>query len=207
MTDTTKKQWIVAYSELAEEPKNFKTAAAAREAFETLAAEMGVEWDTAAEGDVFFVEPELTDEQIAADPHLAEEPAEEQDTTEPAEEQDETTPPAPAEQPAPKSGGKTATHADLDIVRVLVPNPKRPGSDTHARFALYQTGATVKEFLDAGGRRVDLRWDVDHKFIAIVAAADWVAEPEAPAQTQEPSEEPAAETDGTTPEADVSVDS
>lgn len=186
MTDTTKKQWIVAYSELTEEPKNFKTAAAAREAFETLAAEMGVEWDTAAEGDVFFVEPELTDEQIAADPHLAEEPEQEPEQ-EPAEQQDETTPPAPAEQPAPKSGGKTATHADLDIVRVLVPNPKRPGSDTHTRFALYQTGATVKEFLDAGGRRVDLRWDVDHKFIAIVAAADWV--------------------EGATPEADVSVDS
>lgn len=174
MTDTTKKQWIAAYNDLAEAPKNFKTAAAAREAFETLAAEMGVEWDTAAEGDVFFVEPAPTEEQ---------EPA-------PTEEQDDATPPAPAEEVAPRSGGKVATHADLDIVRVLVPNPKRPGSATHARFALYETGATVAELLERGVRRVDLRWDVDHKFIAIVAAADWVAE-----------------TEGAIPEADPSVES
>ena len=57
-------------------------------------------------------------------------------------------------------------------ITVLAPtNPKRPGSAAHARFALYRTGMTVAEFVAAGGRAVDLNWDVPHKFIRVDPAA------------------------------------
>lgn len=52
-------------------------------------------------------------------------------------------------------------------IRVLVPNPKKPGSKAFYRFALYKDGMTVSEFLRAGGTREDLRYDIDHKFIDI----------------------------------------
>jgi hypothetical protein len=53
------------------------------------------------------------------------------------------------------------------IIEVLVANPKREGSQTYARFNLYQTGMTVGEFLAAGGKSVDIAWDEAHGFIKV----------------------------------------
>lgn len=57
---------------------------------------------------------------------------------------------------------------DKRVITVLVKdNPKRPGSKSHARFALYKTGMTVGEFLAAGGTSGDVAWDARHKFIEV----------------------------------------
>jgi len=54
-------------------------------------------------------------------------------------------------------------------IRVLVPNPKKPGSKAHYRFSLYRDGMTPGEYLRAGGTREDLHWDEKRGFIAIPA--------------------------------------
>lgn len=46
-------------------------------------------------------------------------------------------------------------------------NPKREGSDSAKRFALYKDGMTVRKALDAGITRGDLNWDAKQKFIKI----------------------------------------
>lgn len=71
------------------------------------------------------------------------------------------------------------TYAENLRIEVLVQaNPKREGTATHKRWALYRSGMTVGEFLDAarkdeGDRSprhkylADVRWDADHGFIAV----------------------------------------
>ena len=54
------------------------------------------------------------------------------------------------------------------VITVLVQaNPKKPGSKSFARFALYKTGMTIGEFEKAGGRAGDVNWDTKHNFISI----------------------------------------
>jgi hypothetical protein len=49
-------------------------------------------------------------------------------------------------------------------------NPKRPGSSSHGRFALYVDGMTVKEAIEAGLRRDDITWDVNKGYLTLSAA-------------------------------------
>lgn len=69
-----------------------------------------------------------------------------------------------------------AEHPETAKITVLVANPKRAGSNAHARFALYRTGMTVGEYLDKCEAlqgesryiyRSDLRWDTARDFIKI----------------------------------------
>jgi hypothetical protein len=62
------------------------------------------------------------------------------------------------------------------IITSVVPNPKRVGSKSHARYAtFYKVGQTIGEFIadyQAAGLTVelaqaDLCWDLKHKFITI----------------------------------------
>lgn len=46
-------------------------------------------------------------------------------------------------------------------------NPKRDGSKSHARFAFYKNGMSVKKFIDAGGNIADLRNDVSKNYISV----------------------------------------
>ena len=56
------------------------------------------------------------------------------------------------------------------VIRLRVAdNPKRAGSPSHRRFALYRDGMTVGEFLKAGGQRSDIAWDVDKGWISVEA--------------------------------------
>jgi len=69
--------------------------------------------------------------------------------------------------------GPDAKHADDQIVRLLVEeNPKKVGSKSHARFALYRDGMSVGDFLKAGGRRADLIWDQRKGFVKIEGQND-----------------------------------
>jgi hypothetical protein len=45
------------------------------------------------------------------------------------------------------------------VVVSVIPNPKKKGSASYARFALYAPGRTVAELLAAGLERADLSWD------------------------------------------------
>lgn len=46
-------------------------------------------------------------------------------------------------------------------------NPKREGSKSADRFALYKNGMTVDQFVAAGGLYADVVYDVDKKFISV----------------------------------------
>jgi len=46
------------------------------------------------------------------------------------------------------------------VIRINVEvNPKREGSLAHARFALYEDGMTIADYLAAGGRSSDVHYD------------------------------------------------
>lgn len=164
---TTKKQWVTAIEELSPEghepvgKNEFKTVAAARAAFEEQARLMGISWTVAEDGSVEFGEdaPPAPDE---AEP-----------TEEPAAEPEQAAQTIEETIPTMGERGRPRREDSLDTIELLTEsNPKRPGSATHARFELYKTGMTVADFLAAGGRRVDLRWDADHQFIRLVAPAE-----------------------------------
>ena len=50
---------------------------------------------------------------------------------------------------------------DYTIKLRVKENPKRPGSQTRARFALYKDGMTVTEALSLGITSRDIAWDSD----------------------------------------------
>jgi hypothetical protein len=54
------------------------------------------------------------------------------------------------------------------IVLLVKDNPKRPKSASFKRFALYRNNMPVADYLAAGGRAADLKWDAAHKFIKVV---------------------------------------
>lgn len=161
----TKKFWVDAMNELSDEKisaKSFKNVGAASLAFETMAAEMGVSWDI-VDGAISFVDPE---QQPAEDAEQPAEDAEQPQHSDPEPAQQAEGAEEPAEEPRP--AGRAPTHLGSATITVVAEsNPKRPGTNAHAIFALYQTGMTVAEFLRAGGRRVDLRWDEAHGFISV----------------------------------------
>jgi hypothetical protein len=45
-------------------------------------------------------------------------------------------------------------------------NPKREGSAGYKRFAIYKNGMRIRDFLQAGGKTIDLDWDRERGFIA-----------------------------------------
>lgn len=88
------------------------------------------------------------------------------------------TAPAPAaEAPAqvPASRGPRGVLETAVITLVATENPKRAGSKAHAKFALYESGMTVAEFIDAvdanpeikGGATSTLVYDAAHGYITI----------------------------------------
>lgn len=46
-------------------------------------------------------------------------------------------------------------------------NPKKEGSASHARFALYKVGMSIDEFVQAGGTLGDVKWDAERNYIKI----------------------------------------
>lgn len=57
-------------------------------------------------------------------------------------------------------------------IKILVEaNPKREGSKSRERFAIYRNGMTIAQFIEKGGLMADVRYDEDHKFIELHPAA------------------------------------
>jgi len=46
-------------------------------------------------------------------------------------------------------------------------NPKRAGSKAHSRYAAYENAKTIGEYLECGGLRADLRYDLLHGFLEV----------------------------------------
>ena len=68
--------------------------------------------------------------------------------------------------PVPKRGLKNVP-ITAAITLLAAENPKREGSAARTKFALYATGMTCEEFLDAGGTTPDLAYDTAHGFITV----------------------------------------
>lgn len=68
-----------------------------------------------------------------------------------------------------KKIGRPSHRAPADgVIRVLTAkNPKRSTSAAGKRFDLYRPGMTVQKFLDAGGLRADISWDLKQGFIEV----------------------------------------
>lgn len=86
----------------------------------------------------------------------------------------------PAKAKAPKAEGSTSRSKinPASIIATVVENPKKAGSRSHARFALYRAGATVQDFIDAcvaagfpaKEANADISWDRRKGFITIKEA-------------------------------------
>lgn len=76
--------------------------------------------------------------------------------------------PRPVRETVPARAPRSVT-TDPRVISSVVPNPKRPGSASHARYALYVVGMTVDEAIAAGVKREDIAWDsaTSRKFIVL----------------------------------------
>ena len=56
---------------------------------------------------------------------------------------------------------------DSKITFNVKSNPKRDGSQAHARFEKYMKAKTVAEYFDLGGTKADLKYDAMKQFITV----------------------------------------
>lgn len=68
---------------------------------------------------------------------------------------------------APRAKGAAVAKNDPRTIVSVAPNPKKVGSASHARYALYEVGMTVSQFVAAGGTTADVKWDLSKGFIAL----------------------------------------
>jgi hypothetical protein len=75
-----------------------------------------------------------------------------------------------------KGNGKTTTHrdyipAEARITKLVKENPRREGTIGHESFSVIKSGMTVEQYVAKGGRRKDLRWDLDHEYVKLETKA------------------------------------
>lgn len=83
--------------------------------------------------------------------------------------------------PATEQAAQSAIAISRPLWCLTLVNPKKPGSASHARFALYAEHKTVEAYVAAcvalgqpNARRnatADIAWDVKHGFISLSAPA------------------------------------
>ena len=101
---------------------------------------------------------------------------------------------------AKKANGEKAardrTSRNFDKTAVITlnaeKNPKREGSKSHTRFAVYKTGQTVEQFIVGGGTYGDLAWDSARGYISIAGYT-----PKLVVKKEPKAKAPATPTDGT----------
>lgn len=80
---------------------------------------------------------------------------------------------APKRKRAPKNAEKVGSPgrpSDLAGKKIYVKaaeNPRRKGTIGHKSFALIKNGMAIEDFVAAGGRLVDLRWDMKAKNVEV----------------------------------------
>jgi hypothetical protein len=104
-------------------------------------------------------------------------PSDEETPVEPITEK-ETPPPKKVEKKKAPAKKKSSSSKKFDAVKFLKENPdtpikfiqnnpKRPGSGSYDTYEGYKTTTTFQEFLDAGGKNGDMRWDFGKGFLEI----------------------------------------
>lgn len=63
--------------------------------------------------------------------------------------------------------GRPSEFAGKVITRLVKENPRREGTFGYKSFALIKDGMTYEDYLAKGGRREDLAWDVERKYVAV----------------------------------------
>lgn len=76
-------------------------------------------------------------------------------------------PAAPVTLKAARARMQYTHRPDPRVITCIVPNPKKPGSKSHARFELYREGMTVSEFMAVGGTTADIKYDAGHGYIRV----------------------------------------
>jgi hypothetical protein len=76
----------------------------------------------------------------------------------------------PKQEKVKAAGSRNVLDRNSVIVVLVASNPRREGTWGFKSFNLYKPGMTIKEYMEAGGRSNDLRWDIDHNYIAIQPA-------------------------------------
>ena len=75
---------------------------------------------------------------------------------------------------APRRTGNARSSAaqprtDPRVVVSVAPNPKKPGSGSHTRYAHWAIGRTVTECMTAGLTTADVRYDLDRGYVVVAA--------------------------------------
>jgi hypothetical protein len=81
-------------------------------------------------------------------------------------------PKTPKEPKVPRESNFKKLYPDNATVTLLTDggkNPKREGSASYDRFAVYKNGISVGDALKGGVTYADLSWDVGHGFIKVTA--------------------------------------
>ena len=64
--------------------------------------------------------------------------------------------------------GRTSSLAGKTLVKLSAENPRREGTNGWKSWNLISEGMTYEQFIAAGGRRVDLAWDIKAGNIELV---------------------------------------
>lgn len=85
----------------------------------------------------------------------------------------------PSNKPAKEPVAKAPAHnvAGKFIFKLVKDNPRKPDTWGWKSFNLVKDGMAVEDYLKAGGRKNDLAWDIDHKFVELRDTANVTAEP------------------------------
>jgi hypothetical protein len=68
--------------------------------------------------------------------------------------------------PRPNISGLPNPTLDM-VVTAVMPNPKKPSSESYARFAKWKVGLTLRQCLEAGITRGDVKWDTERGFVTL----------------------------------------
>lgn len=63
--------------------------------------------------------------------------------------------------------GRTSAFSGKRIKKLVKDNPRRKGTAGFKSFGLITSGMSYEDYLAKGGRRQDLAWDVDHKYVKV----------------------------------------
>jgi hypothetical protein len=66
--------------------------------------------------------------------------------------------------------GRVSAYSGKRIVRLVKENPRRKGTHGYKSWNLLKKGMTYEQYLAAGGRRVDLAWDLAKKNVKLANA-------------------------------------
>lgn len=66
--------------------------------------------------------------------------------------------------------GRPSAFAGKKIQKLADKNPRREGTAGYKSWEKIRNGMTYEQYLEAGGRRQDLAWDIEHKYVKLVSA-------------------------------------